>query len=173
MADGYRIEVTGLREIFDALDKVDKKASDAVKREVTKAGQKVSKAAKAQVPGRPVRHWGPWISSDRGRDLSFDAAEVASKIHVQRSNFKKRGVARGIGWDVINGSAAGAIFEVMGDGSRVTDDAGRHLVAAVNRKFPGKQPRLLLPAYYEGLPENLKDDIRDLILAEAKRAGLI
>jgi hypothetical protein len=175
VATSYKIEVTGLRQIFDALDQVDKKASDAIKKQITKAGSEVRKAAQANVSsmGKPVSGWGPWIATDRGRDLSFEPSEVIRGIKAQRSNYKKQGTARGIGWDVWNKSAAGAIFEVVGDFSRVSDPAGRHLVSAINRRYPGKKPRILLPAYYAGMPANLKDDIRDQILTEARKAGLV
>lgn len=177
MASQVKVEVTGLRQILDALDEVDKKAADIIRKQITKAGGNVRKAAQANVSrmGRPVSNWGPWIetASGRGRDLSFDPGTVVSKIKLQRSNYKKGGVARGISWDVVNNSPAGAIFEVVGDFSRTTDEAGRHLVSAINRRYPGKKPRILLPAYYAGMPDNLKDDIRDQILTEARKAGLV
>lgn len=174
MATNYKVEVTGLRQLFDALDEVDKKAADLIRKQITKAGGDVRKAAQAEVSrmGKPVSGWGAWIESGRGRDLSFDPSQVARKISLQRSNYKKKGVARGIGWDVYNKSPGGAIFEVVGDFSRVTDDAGRHLVSAINRRYPGKKPRILLPAYYDGVPKDLKDDIRDQLIAEARKAGL-
>ena len=177
MATQVKVEVTGLRQILDALDTVDKKATDRIRRQITKAGGDVRKAAQANVSrmGRPVSNWGPWVetASGRGRDLSFDPGTVVSKIKLQRSNYKKGGVARGISWDVVNDSPAGAIFEVVGDFSRTTDEAGEHLVRAINRRYPGKKPRILLPAYYDGMPKNLQDEIADQILTEARKAGLV
>ena len=177
MATQVKVEVTGLRQILDALDTVDKKAANLIRKQITKAGGNVRKSAQANISrmGRPVSNWGPWIetASGRGRDLSFDPGTVVRKVKLQRSNYKKGGVARGISWDVVNDSPAGAIFEVVGDFSRTTDEAGEHLVRAINRRYPGKKPRILLPAYYAGMPENLKDDIRDQILTEARKAGLV
>ena len=44
MATNYKVEVTGLRQLFDALDKVDKKAADLIRKQITKAGGKVTRA---------------------------------------------------------------------------------------------------------------------------------
>ncbi|MBV5336418.1 hypothetical protein JZU48_05475, partial [bacterium] len=108
-----------------------------------------------------------------GRDLGFDSAAVSGGFKLRRSNFRRRGVSAGIGWDVYQTNAAGAIFEVMGDGSRVTTNAGQHLVDMINLRFPRKQPRALIPAYYSRMGPDFRDSMRDQILSAAREAGLV
>lgn len=166
---GWVIEVTGLRQMMDALKEADKKASQLIVKEITSAGKAVAAAAAGRVSGEPVRNWGPWNGN---RDLSFNAGTVAGGFKLRRSNFRKRGVNAGMAWDVYQTNAAGAIFELMGDGSRVTTPQGAHLVDTINARFPGKQPRILMPAYYAGMPDGLADSIKEKILDAARKAGL-
>lgn len=171
------VEVTGLRQTLDALDSIDVEAGKRIVKEIKAAGKGVANEAKALITGRPISGWGPWIetASGKGRDLSFDPARVARGYSVRKNNFRRRGINAGAGWTVSNSNAGGNIFEVVGDKTRVTDPAGEHMVSAINRRFPqpSKGPRVLLPAYYKGIPENLSETIRDQIIAEARKAGLI
>ena len=182
MANGQRthITVTGLRQVIDALAEVDKKAERQIQKSIRDAGKKVVGAAQKRITGFPVSGWGHWtvqrFSRERGayeHDLSFDPGAVVAGFKVQRSNFRKAGVSRGVGYDVVQSNAAGSIFEVIGDGSRVTTPQGARLVNTINRRFGKRGPRILMPAYYEGLPANFQDDIRDKIAAAAREAGLI
>jgi hypothetical protein len=104
--------------------------------------------------------------------LSFDSGEVARGFKVKKNNFRRKGVSAGLGYDVIQTSAAGAIFEVIGDGSRVTTGGGENLVKVINQRFPRKQPRTLIPAYYQNMNQDVRDAIRDQIIDEARKAGL-
>lgn len=170
---GWVVEVTGLRQVMDALTEVDKKAARAITKEITDAGKAVASSAAAMISGQPVSNWGSWTESRRSRDLSFDVGRVAAGFKVSKNNYRRRGVSAGIGWDVYQKDAAGAIFEVMGDGSRVTTKQGAHLVDTIVNRFPGKPPRILTPAYYKGMPPDLQDKVRDQILAAAREAGLV
>ena len=169
----YKVEVTGLRQIFDALDEVDKKAAREITKRITTAGKQVAAEASYIAPGsRPLSNWGPWIYSRDGRDLGFEPTRVANGFKPRKNNFKRRGVSAGIGWDVYQTDAGGNIFEVIGDYSRVTTRAGKHLVDVINAQFPRKQPRSLIPAYYAVVTPDLKEQIRDSIIQEAHRLGL-
>ena len=157
---------------MDALKDMDKKASQLIVKQITAAGKSVVAEASYLVPGQnPVSNWGPW--SKGGRDLSFSGASAASGFKLRRSNFRKRGVSAGIGWDVYQTNAAAAIYEVIGDKSRVTTPQGAHLVDMVASRFPRKQPRTLIPAYYAGMPDGLAESIKEQILTEARKAGLV
>lgn len=179
MAQRSHITVTGLREVLSALAEVDKKAEKLVIKEIRKGGNAVVKAAQDRITGFPVSGWGRWRTQRINRDgpyehvLDFDPSEVIAGLKLQRANFRKAGVSRGIGFDVVQTNAAGNTFEVIGDGSRVTTPQGARLVAAVNRRYGKRGPRTLLPAYYAGLPKNFQDDIRDKIETAAREAGLI
>ena len=169
----YVVEVSGLRQILNALDETDKKASKEIQKRITTAAKSVALEAGYISPGSsPVSSWGTWWSSRDGRDLGFEPTRVARGFKVQRNNFRRRGVSAGAGWDVYQSDAGGNIFEVMGDGSRVTTRSGERLVQTINRRFPAKQPRSLIPAYYRVVTPELKNEIRDAIIREAQRLGL-
>lgn len=177
---GWRVEVTGLRQVLDALDKMDTGATKIIVKRIKDKGNEVRKSAQARTPGRALRNWGEWFPSRRAyknddkRDLSFDNARVTRGFTVRKNNYRRRGVSAGAGWDVWQRDPAGAVFEVMGDFSRVSDEAGRHMVEAVNRKFPTKVgPRTLVPAYYDAMTPDFKESVRKQIIAEAKKAGLV
>jgi hypothetical protein len=171
---GWKVEVTGLRQLLDALTEMDKKAAKVITKGITDAGKDVATAASYESPGTtPLSGWGAWTFSKDGRDLGFNPAAVSGGFKLRRSNFRRRGVSAGIGWDVYQTNAAGAIFEVMGDGSRVTTNAGKHLVDIINSRFPRKQPRSLIPAYYSRMGPDFRDSMRDQILAAAREAGLV
>ena len=169
-----RVEVTGMRQVFDSLQETDKAAYRILVREITEAAKKVQFAAATMVPDRPVSGWGPW--NYKGRDVGFYPADVAAGFKVRKNNFKAFGVARGIGWDVQQMNPGGAIFEVMGDFSRVTTRSGERLVEAVNKRHgkPNKGTRILTKAYYKGLgdAEAFRQRIIEMIEDAARRAGL-
>lgn len=172
----WRVEVTGLRQVYDALQEMDKAALRVITKEITSAAKEAQFAAATMVPGNPVSGWGPWTFSRDGRDLGFSPSEVASGFKVQKKNYRTRGVNRGIAWDVQQMNPAGAIFEVMGDESRVTTEAGRKMVQAIASRFPmpSKGSRILTRAYYRAIPNPVafRERIAEMIVDAARRAGL-
>ena len=162
---GWRVEVTGLRQIMDALAEVDKKAAREITKRITDAAKSVVIEASYISPGRnPISNWGTWFARN-GRDLSFSPTMASAGYKVRRSNFRKRGVSAGIGWDVYQTNPGGAIFELLGKSSTP-------FVETIADRFAGKRPRVLIPAYYAGVPEGLAEDIADQLVAAARRAGL-
>ncbi len=172
----WTVEVTGLRQLINALEATDKRAAKMVTNEITKAGRQVATEARRLAPTEePVSNWGTWnATTARGasRDLGFDPVKVAKGFRVQRNRFRRRGVNAGIGWSVYQSNAGGSIFEVMGSGRRVTTRSGASMVRTINRRFPGRQPRSLFGAYYRVMTPAMRDRIRDMIVAEARKAGL-
>lgn len=177
----WRVEQTGLRQVYDALRETDRAATRVIEREITGAAKEAQAAAAAMVPGNPVSGWGPWNFSRNGSDLGFVPSEVASGFKVKKNNYRSRGTNRGISWSVQQMNRAGAIFEVMGSGSRVTDDPryrnqALHLVRTVNNRFPmpSKGSRILTRAYYRAIPDAsaFRERIADMIVDAARRAGL-
>lgn len=182
---GWKIEVSNLRQVMDALDEMDKKAGNRVKKEITAKGKAIATAAKDLTPqSNPVSGWGPWLPTrrrfrnDASRNLSWNRSDVVAGFKVKKSNYRRRGVSAGISWDVYQTNAAGAIFEVIGANNRHEDDSrpwlpGRYLVEAVNERFPRtKGPRTLVPAYYREMTPEFKQEIREAIIREAREAGL-
>ncbi|MBV5336419.1 hypothetical protein JZU48_05480, partial [bacterium] len=56
---GWKVEVTGLRQLLDALTEMDKKAAKVITKGITDAGKDVATAASYESPGTtPVSGWG-------------------------------------------------------------------------------------------------------------------
>lgn len=173
---GWRVEVTGTRRLFDALDEVDKKAANLIRKEITEAGKNVAAAASYYTPAsNPVSNWGPWMQAGRGRDASYDGTRAASGFKVRRNNFRRRGVSAGLAFTVEQSNIGGSIYELMGSDrpTKVTTRAGRHLAEVMNERYPQRRPRSLFRAYYDVMTNDLRDRIRDRILDEARKAGLV
>jgi len=173
---GWHVQVTNLRQVYDALGEMDKKAQRRVTREITTAGKRVVGHAKDLVGDEPLSGWGAWNFSRDGRDLGFRPADVVSGFTLRRNNYRRRGVSAGIGWDVWQRNAGGAIFEVIGDKSRVGgtpfDWQGEGFVDRITARNPRKQPRTLIQAYYRVMTKEFRDALRDQIIREAREAGL-
>ena len=171
--NGWKVEVTNLKQLNNALEGIDKSAAKRIQKTITDVAKRVVVDATYLSPSQnPLKNWGNWISLSNGRDLSFDSGDVARGFKVKKNNFRRKGVSAGLGFDVVQNNAAGAIFELMGDGSRVTTSGGRNLVDVVNNRFPRKQPRTLIAAYYQNMSEEVRNGIRDQIVDEARKAGL-
>jgi hypothetical protein len=169
---GWKVEVTNLKQLMNALEVIDKSAAKNIQKTISAVSKRVVVDATYLSPGsNPLSGWGKWTQN--GRDLSFDVNAVTKGFRVQRSNFRRRGVSAGLGYDVIQSNAAGAIFEVIGEGNRVTNDSGQNMVDVINNRFPRKQPRTLIAAYYKNMSEEVRNEIRDQIVEEARKAGLM
>lgn len=172
-AGGWKIEVSNLRLLYDALGEIDKTARKKLEKRITSAGKEIATNASYIAPGKPpLSNWGRWTSSKDGRDLGFEPSVVARSFKLKKNNYKRRGVSAGIGWDVFQTNAGGAIYEIMGDSSRVTTPQGQHLVDVVNQRFPRRAPRTLFAAYYSVMSPDLRQEIADAIVKEARKIGL-
>lgn len=177
MMAGWRMEVTGLRDLMNQLDAIDKKATRHIRSEITRVARSVRIDAAGRITENPIRNWGSWTDSETGRDLSFTAENVAAGFKIQTSTFRKAGVSRGYGVDVRQASAAGSIYEVVGTGQRVRGEGkdrerGLRFVRSINAKAGTRRPRSLFPAYYSAVTPEVKNRIRDRIVEEARKAGL-
>jgi hypothetical protein len=166
MVKRITVEVTNLRQVFDALDEWDKKAGNRLRKMIRDAGQEVATVASYLVPGRnPISNWGQWTSSRDGRDLGFNPSTVSRGFKVRQNNFRRRGISAGIGFDTYQSNPGGSIYELMGTGST-------QMVGSVRNRFPERRPRSLFAAYYDVMTPALQDKIRDSIITEARKAGL-
>lgn len=164
---GWKVEVTGLRELVNALQETDKAALRSLTKRITDAGKRVVAEASYIVPGtNPISGWGKWVDARTGRDLSYEPATVSASFKLRRNNYRRRGVSAGVSWDVYQTNAGGAIYELLGSGTS-------QFVDSVAGRYTGKQPRALIPAYYSGFPESTRQEIADDILDAARRAGLV
>lgn len=169
---GWKVEVTGLRQLMDALDEIDKKATARIRKEINTVAKAVQVYASGHVEP-PLSNWGSWIYSKDGRDLGFNDTAVAAGFKVQRNSYRKRGVSRGYGVDVRQASPGGSIFEVIGDKSRTSGPVGDTFVDNFLGKVGNrKSPRSLLPAYYSAVTPDVQERIKNQIIEEARKAGL-
>lgn len=158
-----QIEVDGLAPFINRLEKFDKDVSKVLKKEMRAAADQVAKNARGRVR-QPLSNWGRWVDSDSGRDLGFNAGAVAKGFRVQTNRYRRRGATTGFGYDVVQGNAAGNIFEVVGSKSRIRGAKGAQFVDSIVARFSGTTPRTLIPAYYaeiEGVHARIEEAIRN------------
>lgn len=171
---GWRVEVSGFRQIMDAMDELDKKAARTIRKRITDAGKQVAVNASYMAPGsNPISGWGRWAF--KNRDLGYEPGAVSVGFKLRKNNFRRKGISAGLAWDVYQMNPGGAIFEVIGDKSRVSSPRGAQFVDSVNARYPQpkKGPRTLLPAYYSVIDKNFSESVLDDIKSEARRLGLI
>ena len=85
-----RIEVEGVAKSLKILNNMDRDMAKTLRAELRQAVRPVVAAAKQNVPSRPLSNWGAW-TTPRGRDLSFDGAQVRRGIkYVQRQTPEKQ-----------------------------------------------------------------------------------
>jgi hypothetical protein len=179
----WKVEVTGLRQVFDALDEWDKKAGDKLKKRITTGAKQIATEASYISPyTNPLSGWGNWRFSRDGRDLGFDPMTVARSYRVRRNNYRRKNVSAGIAWEVYSANPGGNIFEVIGSGDRVGEESnfnwqGQGFVDRINQRFKGnkkgQRPRTLVPAYYKVVTPELREEIRQSIIRAAREAGLV
>ena len=118
-----RIQVEGVAKSLKILNNMDRDMAKTLRAELRQAVRPVVAAAKQNVPARPLSNWGAW-TTPRGRDLSFDGAQVRRGIkYVQRQTpEKQRGrYKRDIALlQLRNQTVAGSVFELAGSGSTST-----------------------------------------------------
>jgi hypothetical protein len=158
-----RVETDGIAQFINRLEKFDKDISKTLKKELRAAAMLTAKNARGRISGTPLSGWGPWKSS--GRDLSFAVTSVRSGFTVATNRYRRRGVTVGFGYDVVQKSAAGSIFETVGKST------GTPFVDAITARFSGARPRTLLPAYYSTI-EEAQTRIGDAVARAEREVGL-
>lgn len=165
------VEVDGLAQFINRLEKFDKDVSKTLKGEMRSAASMVSKAASGLTPGSALSNWGSFTADGSrggqgrsGNDVSFSSSAVRRGFRVATNRYRKRGVTVAFGYDVKQSNPGGSVFETVGKTSGTFMD---NIVA----KFTGTRPRTLLPAYYAGIgPAQAK--IEDAIRRAEREVGL-
>lgn len=171
--DRVSIEVTGMRDLFNRLDQWDAQAGKILRNKIKDAGKQVATTASYLAPGQPpLSNMGQWISDGRGRDLGYNPAAVSKGFKVREAKFKTRGVSRGFAIQAYQSNAAGAIFAIIGDASKITTASGAAMVEQVNRRYPQRRPRSLFAAYYQVVTPQVSQQIADDIEDAARKVGL-
>jgi len=165
-----RVDIKGLAPFINRLEKFDKDVSKQLKKEMRGAASLVVAAAKMRVLKQPLSNWGAWIYTSDGRDLGFDVSTVRRGFNVKTNRHRNKGITTAFGYDVVQRSAAGAIFEYAGS---KTPDAlfNRNLLKNNDRLIRGTQPRILARAYYDVIHE-ARARISNSIQDAARKVGL-
>jgi hypothetical protein len=165
-----RVDIEGLAPFINRLEKFDKDVSKQLKKEMRGAAGLIVAAAKMRVLKQPLSNWGAWIYSSDKRDLGFDVATVRRGYKVETNRSRNRGITTAFGYDVVQRSAAGAIFEYAGS---VTTGSvfNRNLLKNNDRLIRGTQPRILARAYYDVIHE-ARARIQTSIQDAARKVGL-
>lgn len=164
-----KFEVEGLAPFINRLEKFDKDVSKELKEGMKSGAGVVAKAAQSTVGGMPISGWGAWTNGSD--DLGYRPPKVKSGFKVATNRYRRRGVTTAFGYDVVQANAGGAVFEVIGDKSRTTGARGDQFVDAVVAGRPGKTPRTLVPAYYEGF-EQARARITAALKVAMRRVGM-
>ena len=165
-----KFEVEGLAPFVNRLEKFDKDVSKELKAEMRKGADVVAKAAQSTVGGVPISGWGVW--NHQGRDLGYNPSKVRSGFKVATNRYRRRGVTAAFGYDVVQSNAGGSVYEVIGDKSRTTDSRGEQFVdAVVSRSSARRNPRTLIPSYYEGI-EQARERITAALKVAMRRVGM-
>ena len=166
-----KFEVEGLAPFINRLEKFDKDVSKELKAEMKKGADVVAKAAGSTVSGVPISGWGTW--NHQGRDLGYNPSKVKSGFKVSTNRYRRRGVTAAFGYDVVQANAGGSVYEVIGDKSRVAEGTqGEQFVdSVVANSSARRNPRTLVPAYYEGI-EQARERIKAALQVAMRRVGL-
>ena len=165
-----KFDVEGLAPFINRLEKFDKDVSKELKAEMKKGADVVAKAAGSTVSGVPISGWGTW--NHQGRDLGYNPSKVKSGFKVATNRYRRRGVTAAFGYDVVQANAGGSVYEVIGDKSRVTGPQGEQFVDSVVAASSGRRnPRTLVPAYYEGI-EQARERIKAALKDAMRKVGM-
>jgi hypothetical protein len=150
-----QVKVEGLAQLINQLEKFSPEVSKILKKELRQGADNVAKAARGLYPSSGLSNWGMWTAdgsrggkSSGGRDLGYIGSWARKGVKVQTNRYRRTGVTTGFGYDVVQTTPMGAIYELMGAGS---GNMARNMNAAHPRPA-GKKPRAMFPAYYEGMP---------------------
>ena len=181
MSFKYLID-TDADNFVNVLNRLDATISKGVNKAIRQGASEIRKSAtkRAAAASPPLSGWAAysWIEQDRaeGRNLQWGlgAEKGGMRGYTVESGRPSRnsGIYVSYGVQVVQKSAQGAIFELMGGSSkgyRGTRLGGSQTMRAnVNRKRgAGPYPRILYPAYYDGISD--ARNMIEAIVAEAER----
>jgi hypothetical protein len=167
MAWVMNVATPDLAAFINRLEKFDGDVSKQLKQRMRKASGLVANNARGRQE-LPLSNWRyRWIEQDRqaGRDLRYNVAAARRGIRVKTQRHRKSGVTTAFGMDVVQGDAAGAIYELAGSRNKSGHRFNRNINNAAK---PGPYPRSLFAAYYAVMPtvqQEIESAIRD---AQAK-----
>lgn len=181
MSFKYLID-TDADNFVNVLNRLDETISKGVNKVIRQGASEIRRSAtkRAAAASPPLSGWAAysWIEQDRaeGRNLQWGlgAEKGGMRGYTVESGRPSRnsGIYVSYGVQVVQKSAQGAIFEKMGGskkGYRGTRLGGSQTMRAnVNRKQgAGPFPRILYPAYYDGISH--ARNMIEAIVAEAER----
>ena len=155
---------TDTQSFLKNLQQLDDEVVKGLDKQIKKGARVVRNAASRNL-GRmspPLSGWAlySWIEADRsdGRDLQWNTSAARRGYAVGGDRRRKSGVFISYGVTVEQRNAQGAIFELAGLSDkpyRGSRRGGSMLMRAnINKKRgSGPRPRVLYPAYYEGMTE--------------------
>ena len=150
-------KVEGADRMIERIKGFEREIWRDLQKEVRDASDDIVNDARAAVPSRGLRRWGPWRVNVGGaggfrntsRDRDYVESNVKAGIRNQFRTRKSRG-SLGVLGRVVQADAAGAIFTLAGSQNRSGDPFNSHL----NRKHgAGPWPRLLGPAWTDNVDE--------------------
>lgn len=169
---------TNTNEFLDNLQKLDQDIAKGLDKQMKKAARVVRNAASKRLGSMspPLSGWAlySWVEADRGngRNLQWDTSAARRGYTVGGDRRRKSGVFISYGVTVEQRNPQGAIFELAGLSTkpyRGAAEGGSKLMRQNlrNKRGSGPRPRVLYPAYYDGMEEARQ--LIERIVAEAER----
>lgn len=166
----------------NVLNKLDETIAKGVDKSIRQGASAIRKSATKRLAADspPLSGWAAysWIEQDRseGRNLQWGLGAERGGMRGYSAESGKRSRRSGVyvsyGVQVVQKSAQGAIYELMGGSSkgyRGTRLGGSQTMRANvnNKRGAGPYPRILYPAYYDGITD--ARNMIEAIVAEAER----
>lgn len=146
MARKAAIQVEGLDRTLNALKLIDPEAMKALRVGFRKATDDIIKKARQNVPDRPLTNYGKWTAWYDGRDLSWNAKSIRSRMRAQVWSTRRNAALR-----LVSNNPAGAIWENAGSqGALKTTRADRVTQSQAFNRLANSQsepPRLLVKTW--------------------------
>lgn len=162
------IQVDGIAPLINRLEKFDKDVSKELKSKMRKATTPFLREARASYPDTGLTNWGPWIDSQRGRNLGYNAAVARKSVKLKATRKRYRAATTAFGYTVTQMNPGAAIIEHAG-----LANPGNQFNAAIADRYGRAKlaPRFITRAYYAVVPE-LREEIESYIRDAMRKVGL-
>lgn len=163
-----KVEIYGVKKVWTALGRMEPEVRKELSKELSAAARATVMLARGYVDPSGLSGWGNW----RG---GYSPATIAGGIKVKRGGSRKKGQVTSNWIGVINGNAAGAIWEVAGRKTRGKGPGqgkggrgyGAAMIAAIEDKG-GKASRTVWAAMDSDTGEQAKRQMAEAIMRAAQ-----
>ena len=162
------LELDGIAPLINRLEKFDKDVSKELKKEMRGAANKLVKDARGVYPSTGLTNWGPWMSVERGRDLSYVAATARKSVKLQTTRKRLRSATVAFGYSAVQRNPGAALLETAGNRE---PNSPFNLAIQQRHGPPTGVPRYITRAYYSIAPQ-VRAEIEGFVQKAMRKVGL-